>query len=132
MLVGFVIAVFVFVAGVDGLREVGVGVVAEGHVVFEPVGGLLQPAVFVEGPFHGFTVGVGDLRLVVGEVVFVFHDVAVAVFGFGETAELVVGEFARAGGVFHLGSVAIFVVFVLDGMGFAVRVLTSVSWLAGS
>ena len=102
--------------------QVGVFVVREFGRVDEPVGEFFEPAVFVEGACYGFFVGVGDLGLVVGEVVFVFDDFFVTVFAFGQPIQLVVGVFRRAGAVGHLGAVAVFVVFVFDRRGFAAGV----------
>ena len=41
-------------------------------MLFEPVGYLFEPSGFIEGPGDAFFVGVRDLGLLVGEVVFIF------------------------------------------------------------
>src|SRR6185437_3905214 len=120
-----VVGVFVHVVGAGGERdgrEVRVGVVGEFRGVFEPVGDLFQTTGFVVGAFHRFAVGVGDLGLLVGEVVFVAGGVAVPVFAFGEPVEPVVGVGRCAGRVCHARAVSVGVVFVFDGVCFAVGV----------
>ena len=124
-LVRVVVGVRVFVFGFARERyrlQVRVFVVREFGRVRQPVGDFFEAPVFIEGARHGFFVGVGDLGLVVCEIVFVFDDFFVTVFAFGQAIELVVGVFRRSGAVGHLCAVAVFVVFVFDRRGFAAGV----------